>query len=177
MLVLAKERISKDRPDFFKRAVFTAEGDTWLNRCDDIVNRIFQWILVNTDETDELHIIVEEPVNMVMQRAWSAAIQNRLFGLLLPKLLLLNQHMRPTTIYSIFPTSVKKIFTGSGKAKKEQMIKKAGMYIKFRKDYPKAIKECIADSVAIAYCGWKVCSPGTPLLNGITLLSGARVED
>ena len=176
VLARARGKISEKAPEYYRHATMVAEGETWLQKCDNLVYRIFNWIINNTNEHDELHIIVEEPVNMMMQRAWSAAIQNRLFGLMLPKFTELNQHLRPTTIYSVYPTSVKKLFTGNGRAKKPQIVNKAKKVYTFKKHYSKALTECLADAIAITYCGWRVCYPDSVMPNGITILSGERVS-
>lgn len=129
----------------------SAEGENWYQRCDDIACRAFEWINNNTETHAPLYIMIEEPINYHANRAWSAAIQNRLLAKLVGELTKLRFDNKATVIQTIKPTVVKKLFTGKGNAKKPQIIIRAKDFYRFKSHWTKSITETVADTIAIAY--------------------------
>ena len=136
----------------YRHSVIGAEGNSWYEKCDNIAHRVQQWIIMNTNHLDVLYVMIEEPINMIQSRAWASAIQNRLLSLLVDRIT--NIPDRTIVISIIFPLTMKKKFTGSGKASKEDMIEVASKFYKFRKHHTQRIREAIADAIGVAYCCW-----------------------
>lgn len=147
-----------------KHLVIGAEGKTWFDRCDNIAERVKNWILVNTNDYDVLHIMVEDVYGQgIRARAWPSAIQNRLLGCIVGKLKSLSNERRVVFVCSIVATTVKKMFTGYGRAEKEDIIDQAKKYYRFKNNYSKANRECLGDAIAITWCGWKFFRAGVDM--------------
>lgn len=160
----------KRRLTIYRHSVIGAEGDNWYEKCDNVVFRMAQWIILNTNHLDPLYVMIEEPINMLQSRAWSAALQNRLLSLIVDKLT--NLDHRTVRISIINPLTMKRIFTGSGKASKDQVMEVASGFYRFRNHHTKRIREAIADAIGIAYCCWIYNRAGEDIVEtkGITRL-------
>lgn len=124
------------------------EGN-WLERTFSIVHSIEKWVRDHSDNRYNMVLAIEEPMIPRFDRVGAASIQNRFLGILLAKMFPFKHH-----VYLVNPRSVKKVFTGDGNAKKDMLIERAlDLYEHSHRTKPG--KECIADSIAIAYTCWK----------------------
>lgn len=165
-LVLAypKERGIK----VIRHSVFGAEGENWYEKCDDIARRIREWILHNTEEYDLIYTMVEEPMNMLQSRAWSAALQNRLLSLIIDRVTGIGGDYNRTIKCSILhPMTMKKLFTGNGRAKKPQIIEVANSIYDLTKIKPVLKKETVADAIGITWCCWLYNRSGDEDMTGV----------
>ena len=151
-----------------KHLIIGAEGKDWYEKCNDIAVRVTEWITDNTSTYDVLHIMIEEPINMMQQRAWSAAIQNRLFSCLIR--LLKGIDGRTILITTIIPISMKKMFTGYGRAAKDDIVDRASKIYRFKGNYSKANSEALGDAIAICWCSWKYTKSGVLKVKGVNVL-------
>lgn len=126
----------------------------WIERTMHVVENFIRCInndleQYSPDKTKYNEVIaIEEPMIPRFDRIGAASIQNRFIGVLLGKL-----YPFKSSIYLINPRSMKKIFTGSGGASKDDVINKALRYYN-HSHRTKPGKECIADAIGIAYSCW-----------------------
>lgn len=153
-----------------KHFLIAAEGKTWYEKCDFIAEGVSAWILQNTSTYDILHIMVEEPINMMQARAWSAGIQNRLFGRLISCLKELNAEDRTVLISTIFPKTMKKMYTGYGNASKNDIVDRAAKMYNFRENYSVLNRETLGDAIGICWCSWKFARSGLQSMTGVNRL-------
>ena len=139
-----------------RHSVFGAEGENWLEKCDDIASRTKTWILNNTNKHTYIQVFIEEPIQF-SGKSWgapTAAIQNRLFHAVIAAISDISMEHRPTHVGTVIPTTMKKLFANNGHADKALIIRKAERFYKFKDHWTKLNKETIADAIGILYCAY-----------------------
>jgi Holliday junction resolvasome RuvABC endonuclease subunit len=139
-----------------KHSTFGAEGDNWLEKCEDVATRVKNWILNNTSKFTHLQVFIEEPIQFY-GKTWganTAAVQNRAFHAIISELSDLSSESRPTHIHTIQPMTMKRLFAKNGHAKKDLIVKRAKKLYAFRDNWSKQNTEATADAIGLLYCAY-----------------------